>query len=79
MDTEDFQNTLAVTVDEVANAMGVSRNSIYNAAALGELPFPVYRLGKRYVIPRAQAEAAMGAPIPRLDKATGITIGEEAA
>ncbi len=68
MKTEEAQiPTATVTVDELANAMRVSRNTVYNAAASGELPFPVYRLGKRYVIPRAQAEAAMGAPIPMLD------------
>ena len=43
---------LTVTVDEAAEAIGVSRVSLYNAINRGEFT-QVIRIGKRILIPRA--------------------------
>jgi excisionase family DNA binding protein len=48
-----------VSVDEVAEAMGVSRNLAYKELATGNLPFPSFRVGKRFVIPRDSFERVM--------------------
>jgi excisionase family DNA binding protein len=39
------------TVEEVASLLGLSRNHTYALARAGTLPFPCFRLGRRYVIP----------------------------
>lgn len=44
------------TIDEVAQAMGISRGLAYREAAAGGLPFPCYRVGARFVIPRKPFE-----------------------
>lgn len=51
--------SLSVDPREVAAAMGISLNLFYKAAGAGELPFPVYRVGKRFVTPREPFERAM--------------------
>ena len=51
--------SLSVEPREVAEAMGISLNLFYREAAAGNLPFPVYRVGKRFVTPRAPFERAM--------------------
>jgi len=43
---------LTVTVDEAADAIGVSRVSLYNAINRGEFT-QVIRIGRRILIPRA--------------------------
>ncbi len=48
----DTRQTL--TVAEAAKALGVGRNSAYEAVRRGDLP--VIRLGRRYVVPRAALE-----------------------
>ena len=42
------------TIDEVARALGVNRNSAYQAARIGELP--VIRIGRRLLVPRVAFE-----------------------
>lgn len=48
---------LAVSVDEVARLMGISRDLAYDLVARGELPS--LRLGRRIVIPRVQLELVL--------------------
>ena len=43
---------LTLNVKEAAQALGLSRNSVYQACLKGEIPY--LRIGKRIVIPRAQ-------------------------
>ncbi len=56
---EKTSSTMAVPPKEVAEAMGISVNLFYREAASGSLPFPVYRVGKRFVTPREPFERAM--------------------
>lgn len=46
---------LTVTVDAAADALGVSRVSLYNAINRGEFK-PVIRIGRRILIPKAALE-----------------------
>ena len=39
-----------LTPTEVCSAMGMGKNSFYSH--IGQLPFPVARVGKRYYIPK---------------------------
>lgn len=49
-------------IDEFAAAAGIARNTAYSAARLAvsgdkaAFPVPVYRIGKRFLIPREPAE-----------------------
>ena len=43
---------LTFTVVEVAELLGISRNSAYEAIRRGEIP--VLRIGRRVVVPRAR-------------------------
>ena len=45
---------LTLTVDEVAKALGIGRNSAYEAIQRGEIP--ALRFGRRVVIPKAALE-----------------------
>ncbi len=45
---------LTLTVDEAAKALGLSRNSCYQAAETGAIPS--IRIGKRILIPRFALE-----------------------
>lgn len=56
---EKTTNSLSVDPREVAEAMGISLNLFYREAAAGSLPFPVYRVGKRFVTPREPFERVM--------------------
>lgn len=59
-------NPLSVDSKEIAAAMGISLNLFYKVAAAGGLPFPVYRVGKRFVTPREPFERAMrGEPLEK--------------
>lgn len=49
----------SIDIDDVAAAMGVSRGLVYKQAAEGTLPFPCFRVGKRFVIPREPFERVM--------------------
>lgn len=42
---------LTYTIDEVARALGIKRNSAYQAARVGELP--VIKIGRRMLVPKA--------------------------
>jgi excisionase family DNA binding protein len=52
---------LALTVDEVAYLLNISRGLAYELVARGELP--AIRLGRRIVIPRVAMEELLGTPI----------------
>ena len=47
----DLEKRLCVTVPEVAEMLGISRNFAYELVKQGQLP--VIRFGKRLLIPRA--------------------------
>lgn len=49
----------AYRVPELAKMLGVSKASVYNAIKAGTFPFPVIKIGERYVIPRQPVDAAM--------------------
>lgn len=44
------------TVDEVAALLGVNRLTVYSAIKRDEAPFPTFKIGRRYVIPRAAVD-----------------------
>lgn len=46
-------------VPQVSELLGVSKASIYTAIKMGEFPFPVIKIGGRYVIPRQPVDAAI--------------------
>jgi excisionase family DNA binding protein len=52
---EQEKERLTVTVDEAADAIGVSRVSLYNAINRGEFT-SVIRIGRRILIPKAALE-----------------------
>ena len=45
---------LTLKIDEAAKALGISRNTAYDAAKSGELP--TVKIGKRLLVPRAALE-----------------------
>jgi excisionase family DNA binding protein len=45
---------LTLTVEEAARALGINRNSAYEAARNGELPS--IKIGRRILVPRAALE-----------------------
>lgn len=50
-------------VPQVSELLGVSKASIYTAIKMGEFPFPVIKIGGRYVIPRQPVDAAINPEI----------------
>jgi predicted DNA-binding transcriptional regulator AlpA len=48
------------TMIELSGLLGLSRNSTYLAAAKGELPFPVIRVGKRLIAPKRPVDQMLG-------------------
>ena len=55
-----------VSIPECAQALGISLGGAYSAARRNELPVPVIRVGRRYLVPRAALERilANGTPHP---------------
>lgn len=58
-----------LTVEEVAGLIGIGRSSAYAAAREGALPFPVIKIGGRYVIPAKPLAVALGMTIDELNQA----------
>ena len=54
---------LTLTVDETARALGLSRNSCYQAVETGALPS--LRIGKRILIPRFALERLLAGAISK--------------
>ena len=52
---------LTLTVEEVAEMLGVSRGLAYALARRNELPVPVIKLGRRMVLSRKAVEALLSA------------------
>jgi excisionase family DNA binding protein len=48
------------TIDQLSELLGLSRNSTYAAAAKGDLPFPVIRVGKRLIAPKRSVDRMLG-------------------
>ncbi len=48
---------LTLTIDEAAEALGISRNTAFARAKTGELP--VIRLGRRLLVPRKALDAML--------------------
>jgi excisionase family DNA binding protein len=49
-----------ITVDEAAQALGISRNSAYAAARKGEIPS--VRIGRLLLVPKAAFDKLLSAP-----------------
>lgn len=49
-----YSDKLVLNVNDVAKALGLSRNSIYEGVKRGEIP--CIRIGKRLLIPRVALE-----------------------
>lgn len=47
-----------VSVEDAAHALGIGRNSAYEAARKGELP--TIRIGRRLLVPKAELERMLG-------------------
>ncbi len=52
------------SVEEAAAILGVSRATLYRQIERGQLPLPVYRLGRRMRIPRLQLERFLRGELP---------------
>jgi excisionase family DNA binding protein len=50
-----------LTVEEAARALGIGRNTAYEAVRQGTLP--VVRIGKRYLVPRAALQAMLSGAV----------------
>jgi excisionase family DNA binding protein len=48
-----------LTVEEVAERLGIFRTLTYELAATDRLPVPVLRLGRRLLVPRAALERVL--------------------
>jgi hypothetical protein len=49
----------AVTVADLSLVMGVHASTIQRAIARGDFPYPVCRIGQRYIIPTAPIREAL--------------------
>lgn len=56
------QESLTMTVEEVAAALNISRGLAYQAARHGSIP--TIRIGRRLLVPRRALEKLLEAPIP---------------
>ena len=54
MTNEKSPTTLVYTVEAAGKALGIGRNSAYDAVRTGEIPS--FRVGRRILIPRAALE-----------------------
>jgi excisionase family DNA binding protein len=52
--------SLTLTIEEVAAALGIGRTLAYDLARRDELPVPVLRLGRRLVVSRVALERTLG-------------------
>jgi excisionase family DNA binding protein len=55
---ENNNERLTYTVREAAHVLGLSRNSVYQGIATGEIPS--VRIGRRLVIPRRKIRLLLG-------------------
>lgn len=62
--TEESIKALGVRTDlrTALEICGIGRTAGYQLAAKGELPFPVLRIGKQYVVPVRGLLEALGIP-----------------
>lgn len=62
--TEEAVRALGVRTDlqTALDVVGIGRTGGYQLAAKGELPFPVLRIGKQYVVPVRGLLEALGIP-----------------
>lgn len=52
-------NSLTMTIPEVARTLGISRGLAYELAKRDELPVPIIKLGRRMVLSRKAVEALL--------------------
>jgi excisionase family DNA binding protein len=62
------EERLTLTVKEAASALGISRNSVYEAIRTERLP--TIRLGRRVMIPRHGLLKFMGVPVASVSSRT---------
>lgn len=60
-----------LTIEEVAFRLGINRSTAYERARRNELPVPVIRVGRRYLVSRKAYEAMMSAQHESKPAATG--------
>ncbi|MFI8567334.1 helix-turn-helix domain-containing protein [Rhodococcus sp. NPDC078407] len=62
--SQDEVQALGVRTDltTAGQVLGISRAMVYELAKRDELPFPVLRLGRRYVVPVHGLMEALGLP-----------------
>lgn len=53
-------NVHIVSVEEAATLLGIGKNSAYELVKTGRFPVRVFRVGWRWIIPRAELEALLG-------------------
>lgn len=58
--TQTAPQRMTMTIEEAAEALGIGRQSAYQAARTGELP--TIRLGRRLIVPRGRLLALLGEP-----------------
>ena len=68
-DTEVKQESLTMTVEEAAAALGISRNLAYAAARDGRIP--AIRIGRRLLVPRRALERLLEVPNPLQAEGSG--------
>lgn len=56
-----------VTIREAAAFLGVSADTLYEAAARGETPWPILRLGRRLLVPTAPLLESLGIAVRRAE------------
>lgn len=52
-----------ITIDEIAQRLGISRNSAYEAARRGEIP--TIKIGRLILVPEAAFERLLDVPVGR--------------
>jgi excisionase family DNA binding protein len=60
MKTKDTPNRRTMNLEELATSLGIGRSLVYDLARRGELPVPVLKLGRRFVVPRSAVERLLG-------------------
>lgn len=53
-------STAATDLTRAAELIGIGRSAAYNAAKAGNLPFPCFRIGARWVVPAAPLAEMLG-------------------
>lgn len=65
--THNHTTRETLTIEEAARRLGIGRQTAYEQARAGRLgPVPVYRIGRRLVVPRRALERALAGELNEL-------------